>query len=78
MDALSATEKIHSRLTADLEADRTSRPPAATAEETIDTEALTVTTRLAADADDAHEDVEVIAPLDRWIGRYADVAMAWW
>jgi hypothetical protein len=77
MDALSATEKIHSRLTADLEADCTSRPPAATAEETIDTDALTATTRLAADADDAPEDVEVIAPLDRWIGRYADVAMAW-
>ena len=76
MDALSATEKSHSRLTADLEADRTSRPPAA--EETIDTEALTVTTRLAADADDEPEDVEVVAPLDRWIGRYADVAMAWW
>lgn len=41
------------------------------------TEALTATTRLAADADDAPEEVEVIAPLDRWIGRYADVAMAW-
>ena len=59
MDALSATEKIHSRLTADLEADRTSRPPAATAEETIDTEALTATTRVAADLDDAPKDVGI-------------------
>ena len=32
MDALSATKKVYSRLTGDLEADRTSRPPAATAQ----------------------------------------------
>lgn len=39
MDALSAAEKIHARLTADLEADRVLRGPAASPKEAIDTAA---------------------------------------
>jgi Protein of unknown function (DUF4011)/REase_MTES_1575/AAA domain/Protein of unknown function (DUF3320) len=38
MDASSAADKIHARLTADIEADRTSRPPAASPDGAFDTD----------------------------------------
>ncbi|KRR22382.1 DUF3320 domain-containing protein [Bradyrhizobium retamae] len=60
MDASSAAEKIHARLTADLETDRASRPPAASPDdEAIDTDAAIVREEAAASAEDAPGEAEV-------------------
>jgi hypothetical protein len=60
MDALSAAEKIHTRLTADLEADRASRPPAAPPDEDIDTDASLAREKAAASVENAPDEAEVI------------------
>jgi hypothetical protein len=52
MDASSAAEKIHARLTADLDFDRAARPPTETPEEALDAEAPTAAETAAAGADD--------------------------
>jgi hypothetical protein len=59
MDASSAAEKIHARLTADLDFDRAARPPAETAEEALDTEAPMAAETAAAVVDDLPRDAEV-------------------
>ncbi|MEH2545593.1 hypothetical protein V1283_002238 [Bradyrhizobium sp. AZCC 2262] len=60
MDASSAAEKIHTRLTADLEADRASRPSATSREEAIETDASICEEKTVVSVEDAPEEVEVI------------------
>ncbi|WFU20729.1 DUF3320 domain-containing protein [Bradyrhizobium sp. CB3481] len=60
MDASSAADKIHARLTADLEADRASRPPAGSVDEAIDTDASTDKQMPLPGAEDPPEEAQVI------------------
>lgn len=63
MDSSSAAEKIHTRLTADLEADRASRPSATSPEETIDIGAVPFIGEMSVSAQHVSETAEV-APSD--------------
>ncbi|UPK06973.1 DUF3320 domain-containing protein [Bradyrhizobium sp. 170] len=57
MDGSSAAEKIHTRLTADLETDRASRPSATSPEEAIDTGALSAMEEISVSAQDGSKTV---------------------
>jgi len=59
MDASSAVEKIHARLTVDLDVDRTARTSAEIEEEALDNEAPTAAETAAADADEPPKRAEV-------------------
>jgi hypothetical protein len=60
MDALSAAEKILTRLTADLEADRASRPPITSPDEVVETDASITSEEAATEAKDATSEAESV------------------